>query len=179
MLLTNLLGKDIQRIFSEGRVRSGRFCAQKIAANQRNFMERGRKEPLAGRGAFLAPPKTIFQDGIVFFLFYDMICVMKQGIHPTYYPEAKVTCACGNTFTVGSTLPTLEVEACSACHPFYTGQDKLMDKVGRVQKFKERLAKKQAPPRVSRDKLGIARGKQTRGKKAKTKTSKQTRAKKA
>lgn len=70
---------------------------------------------------------------------------MKQDIHPTYYPEAKVTCACGNTFTVGSTLPTLEIEVCSACHPFYTGQDKLMDRVGRIQKFKERLAKKQAP----------------------------------
>jgi large subunit ribosomal protein L31 len=68
---------------------------------------------------------------------------MKASIHPTYYPEAKVTCACGNTFTVGSTLPSLEVEVCSACHPFYTGQDKVMDKVGRIQKFRERLAKKE------------------------------------
>lgn len=70
---------------------------------------------------------------------------MKKDIHPTYYPEAKVTCACGNAFTVGSTLPNLEVEVCSACHPFYTGQDKLLDKVGRIQKFRERLAKKQEP----------------------------------
>ena len=70
---------------------------------------------------------------------------MKADIHPTYYPDAKVKCACGNMFTVGSTQQTLEVEVCSACHPFYTGQDKLMDKVGRIQKFRERLAKKEAP----------------------------------
>jgi large subunit ribosomal protein L31 len=71
---------------------------------------------------------------------------MKKGIHPTYYPEAKVTCACGNTFTMGSTMESLTVEVCSNCHPFYTGQDKLMDKVGRVQKFRERLAQKKNPP---------------------------------
>jgi len=75
---------------------------------------------------------------------------MKKDIHPTYYAEAKVTCACGNTFTIGSTQQALNVEICSACHPFYTGQDKIMDKVGRVQKFKERLAaKKEAPKKVS------------------------------
>ena len=72
---------------------------------------------------------------------------MKTDIHPTYYPEAKVTCACGNSFTVGSTKPVLEVEVCSNCHPFYTGQDKVMDKVGRVQKFKERMSKKEATPK--------------------------------
>src|SRR3989344_1052504 len=72
---------------------------------------------------------------------------MKSDIHPTYYPEAKVTCACGNTFMLGSTQPSLQVEVCSHCHPFYTGQDKAMDKVGRVQKFKERLSKKSATPR--------------------------------
>jgi len=74
---------------------------------------------------------------------------MKKDIHPQYYPEAKVTCACGNSFTVGSTKEHLEVEVCSNCHPFYTGQDKIMDRVGRVQKFKERLAqKKEAPKKV-------------------------------
>ncbi len=82
---------------------------------------------------------------MIFYRISYKIRAVKQDIHPTYYPEAKVTCACGNTFTVGSTLPTLEIEVCSACHPFYTGQDKLMDRVGRIQKFKERLAKKQAP----------------------------------
>lgn len=84
-------------------------------------------------------------------------CAMKTGIHPTYYSEAKVTCVCGNTFTVGSTKPTLEIEVCSACHPFYTGQDTIMDKVGRVQKFRERLAKKQASKQTSRAKAKAAK----------------------
>ncbi len=68
---------------------------------------------------------------------------MKKDIHPTYYPEAKVTCACGNTFIVGSTLPSMQIEICSACHPFYTGKEKILDKMGQIQKFKARLAKKQ------------------------------------
>lgn len=65
---------------------------------------------------------------------------MKTKTHPTYFPEAKVVCACGRTFTVGSTKEKLEVEICSACHPFYTGNDKLMDVAGRVEKFKARRA---------------------------------------
>ena len=65
---------------------------------------------------------------------------MKAETHPTYFPEAKVTCACGNTFTVGSTKERLEVEICSNCHPFYTGGDKMMDTAGRVEKFKARRA---------------------------------------
>lgn len=65
---------------------------------------------------------------------------MKTDIHPTYFPQAKVTCACGNTFTVGSTKESLEVEICSNCHPFYTGNDKIMDTAGRVEKFKARRA---------------------------------------
>lgn len=67
---------------------------------------------------------------------------MKKDIHPTYYPKAKVTCACGNAFEVGSTLPGIDVEVCSNCHPFYTGKEKLMDKVGQVQKFRKRLSAK-------------------------------------
>ncbi len=65
---------------------------------------------------------------------------MKTDTHPTYFPEAKVTCACGRTFTVGSTKEALSVEICSACHPFYTGNEKLMDVAGRVEKFKARTA---------------------------------------
>ncbi|MCL5775081.1 MAG: 50S ribosomal protein L31 [Patescibacteria group bacterium] len=65
---------------------------------------------------------------------------MKQGIHPKYYPNAKVTCACGNTFTTGSTQETLHTEVCSACHPFYTGKQKLLDTTGTVDKFKKRTA---------------------------------------
>lgn len=64
---------------------------------------------------------------------------MKKEIHPTYYPEAKVTCACGNSFSVGSSEKEIHVEICSMCHPFYTGKEKLLDTAGRVDKFKERM----------------------------------------
>lgn len=66
---------------------------------------------------------------------------MKKDIHPQYYPKAKVKCGCGNEFTVGSTKKELEVEICSACHPFFTGKEKLIDTAGRVEKFKARVAK--------------------------------------
>lgn len=71
---------------------------------------------------------------------------MKANIHPQYYLEAKVRCACGNIFTVGATKPEMSVEICSKCHPFYTGQEKLIDIAGRVEKFRSRqeVAKKQA-----------------------------------
>lgn len=64
---------------------------------------------------------------------------MKKDIHPKYFKEAKVTCACGNTFTVGSTLENISVEICSACHPFYTGKQKLLDSARRVDKFKKKV----------------------------------------
>lgn len=67
---------------------------------------------------------------------------MKKDIHPTYHPDAKVTCACGNTFTVGATVEEINVELCSKCHPFYTGKQKLVDTARRVEKFQERAAKK-------------------------------------
>ncbi len=65
---------------------------------------------------------------------------MKATIHPKWYPEAKVTCACGNTFTTGATAPELRVEVCYNCHPFYTGQMKFLDTAGRVDAFKARQA---------------------------------------
>lgn len=65
---------------------------------------------------------------------------MKQGIHPTYHSDCQVTCACGNKFTTGSTLPKIEVEVCSQCHPFFTGQHKFVDIKGRIDKFKEKQA---------------------------------------
>lgn len=68
---------------------------------------------------------------------------MKKDIHPKYYPKAKVRCACGNVFEIGSTKPEIEVEICSKCHPFYTGKEKIVDTMGRVQRFKKRLAKKE------------------------------------
>ena len=65
---------------------------------------------------------------------------MKEKIHPKWYPEAKVVCNCGNAFTTGSTLPQIHVEICSACHPLFTGTQKLVDTAGRVDKFNQRLA---------------------------------------
>lgn len=67
---------------------------------------------------------------------------MKAGIHPEY-KEAKVTCACGETFTTRSTKPSIHVDICSKCHPFFTGTQKLVDSEGRVEKFKKKYAKKE------------------------------------
>ena len=67
---------------------------------------------------------------------------MKKAIHPKYYPKAKIVCACGNTFTVGSTVEEIHVELCSACHPFYTGQQKLVDTSRRIEKFEEKTKAK-------------------------------------
>jgi len=63
---------------------------------------------------------------------------MKDKIHPKYYTDATVTCSCGNTFTTGSTKKTLKVELCSKCHPFFTGERKMVDTGGRVERFKRR-----------------------------------------
>ena len=65
---------------------------------------------------------------------------MKKGIHPEYHSDANVSCACGAKFNVGSTLPKIDVEICSQCHPFYTGEEKLLDTGGRVERFKKRQA---------------------------------------
>jgi large subunit ribosomal protein L31 len=64
---------------------------------------------------------------------------MKTGIHPEYYSEAKVVCSCGNTFTVGSTKKTIRTDVCSACHPFFTGEQRLVDTAGQVERFIRRL----------------------------------------
>jgi len=66
---------------------------------------------------------------------------MKKDIHPTYYPDAKVKCACGTNFEIGSTKQSIEIEICSECHPFYTGKEKIIE-TGQVEKFRQRLAKK-------------------------------------
>jgi large subunit ribosomal protein L31 len=65
---------------------------------------------------------------------------MKSDIHPTYYANATATCACGASYTIGSTMEKIEVEICSACHPFYTGLEKVIDSTGRVDRFKKRAA---------------------------------------
>jgi large subunit ribosomal protein L31 len=65
---------------------------------------------------------------------------MKKDIHPKYDMETKATCACGAVFKVGSTMPAIEMEICSQCHPFYTGNEKIMDTAGRVERFNKRKA---------------------------------------
>jgi len=67
--------------------------------------------------------------------------VVKKGIHPDY-DVARVTCACGNTFETRSTKKTINVEICSACHPFFTGKQKFVDSEGRVERFQKKYAKK-------------------------------------
>ncbi|MBI5140386.1 MAG: 50S ribosomal protein L31 [Candidatus Vogelbacteria bacterium] len=75
---------------------------------------------------------------------------MKDGIHPKYFPEASVTCSCGNVFTVGSTKESIKVEICSACHPLYTGEGRVVDTAGRVEKFKARQAKASTVPKAKK-----------------------------
>ncbi|GAP40669.1 50S ribosomal protein L31 [Flexilinea flocculi] len=69
---------------------------------------------------------------------------MKKNIHPKYYPEAKVICACGNTWTTGSIKAEIRTEVCSACHPFFTGQQsRMLDMEGQVDRFYRRLQARQ------------------------------------
>jgi len=63
---------------------------------------------------------------------------MKANIHPKYYPDAQIVCSCGNTIVAGSTKKLLKVEMCSACHPFFTGEHRMIDTAGRVERFKQR-----------------------------------------
>ena len=69
---------------------------------------------------------------------------MKKGIHPKVNTDIKVTCACGNTFTTNSTLDSITVDICSACHPFYTGKAKFVDAEGRIEKFEKKAKVMQA-----------------------------------
>lgn len=64
---------------------------------------------------------------------------MKQEIHPEYYPEATVVCSCGNTFTVGATKETIQTDVCGECHPFFTGEQRIVDSAGQVDRFMRRL----------------------------------------
>jgi large subunit ribosomal protein L31 len=67
---------------------------------------------------------------------------MKEKIHPQYFSEAKVICSCGNNFTTGSTKKEIRVELCSKCHPYYTGEQRVVDTAGRVERFRRRYEKK-------------------------------------
>lgn len=96
---------------------------------------------------------------------------MKKETHPKYYVESKIMCACGNVFYIGSTKKEMETEVCYKCHPFYTGEEKLLDTAGRVEKFKIKIEKaskiRTAPKRIKRaTKKGKKEGKKlTIGKK--------------
>ena len=72
---------------------------------------------------------------------------MKSNIHPKYYENAKARCACGNEWTAGSTLTEIRTSICAKCHPFYTGTGKILDTMGRVEKFKKRMEKSRGKAR--------------------------------
>nr|HID12375.1 50S ribosomal protein L31 [Anaerolineae bacterium] len=67
---------------------------------------------------------------------------MKANIHPDFYPEAQVVCACGNTWTVGSTVPVVRTDVCSKCHPFFTGEQRIVDSGGQVERFIRKLERR-------------------------------------
>jgi large subunit ribosomal protein L31 len=69
---------------------------------------------------------------------------MKANIHPTYYPQARVICSCGATWTTGSTVPEIRTDVCSTCHPFYTGEQRIVDTAGQVERFMKRLERRQS-----------------------------------
>jgi len=96
---------------------------------------------------------------------------MKKNIHPPYYNKAKATCTCGAEFTVGATTEKIEVEICSQCHPFYTGQKKLVGTTGQVQKFKKRLEKTETLAVKKSPKKKVKKDKESR---RKSKTKKET-----
>lgn len=77
---------------------------------------------------------------------------MKPDIHPNYNTDTKVTCACGNVFTTGSTMKEIRVELCNQCHPFYTGKQKFVDTARRVEKFQEKMGKVSAAAAVRKGK---------------------------
>lgn len=102
---------------------------------------------------------------------------MKKEIHPQYFTNAVITCACGRTLTTGSTVETIHVELCSACHPFYTGKQKLVDTARRVEKFQSRVSRKEGVAqtrkgrkvkRAKKEALRQARGKQAEAQAAET-----------
>lgn len=97
---------------------------------------------------------------------------MKKDIHPKYYPEAKIICACGATYQTGSTQPEIHVEICAACHPFYTGKQKLVDTARRVEKFQERLAKQAGVAAVRKGRTAKRAAKKEKAKAKATKVEK-------
>lgn len=69
---------------------------------------------------------------------------MKADIHPKYYPNARVICSCGATWMTGSTVPEIRTDVCSSCHPYYTGEQRIVDTAGQVERFMKRLERRQS-----------------------------------
>jgi large subunit ribosomal protein L31 len=67
---------------------------------------------------------------------------MRKGIHPEYYPDARVVCGCGNSFVTGATKQLIKTDICSACHPFFTGEQRIVDTAGQVERYMKRLERK-------------------------------------
>jgi large subunit ribosomal protein L31 len=86
---------------------------------------------------------------------------MKQGIHPQYFDNCQVTCACGNKFTTGSTVEKIDIDVCSKCHPFFTGQQKFVDIKGRIDKFNEKMATGKANAAKKAEKLAAKKSKKS------------------
>lgn len=97
---------------------------------------------------------------------------MKAAIHPKYF-DSKITCACGAVYETGSTLETIDIELCSACHPFFTGKQKILDTARRVEKFTAKDSKKTGTVKTAKDKAAerAARATAKAAKKANSDTS--------
>lgn len=97
---------------------------------------------------------------------------MKQNIHPQYYQNCTVTCSCGNSFVTGSTLPSIKIDICDKCHPFFTGEMKFVDRQGRVDKFLKKIqlaqAKQDANKKKQANKKKTTADKQTTSDEAKS-----------
>jgi large subunit ribosomal protein L31 len=74
---------------------------------------------------------------------------MKKNIHPEYFPEARVVCGCGNSFVTGATKQLIKTDICSACHPFFTGEQRIVDTAGQVERYMKRLEKREEMGKVS------------------------------
>jgi|GEM_PF-449793 large subunit ribosomal protein L31 len=91
--------------------------------------------------------KWLFQ-----YYFGNLISPMKEGIHPTYHSPANISCACGAKYTMGSTSERIDIEICAACHPFFTGKQKIVDSARRVEKFTDRSTAKTATVKTAKEK---------------------------
>lgn len=90
---------------------------------------------------------------------------MKANLHPNWYPETRVICACGNTFITGSTLPQIHVEICSKCHPLFTGQAKFVDTLGQVDRFVKKVEESKVKKEQRRKIMEVRKSKVEQAKK--------------